>query len=170
MPYGRWRLVVEDGVRGEINGSLVSSRRKYSWSKTQAQRNIDAFRVGTAATVSTYLSWTPSSQTGRPIRTTKGGIARAFALIPGGSPHHADLCAWCSLDLRAAARMVRACSPAASRETRRRRAKLRRLCPCAGRGTCSMCGSALRIDPYRHPSATRCSSPPLLRYAPQLRP
>jgi len=32
------------------------------------------------------------------------------------------------------------------------------------------CGSAPRIDPYRHPSATRCSSPPLLRYAPQLRP
>ena len=31
-------------------------------------------------------------------------------------------------------------------------------------------GSAPRIDPYRHPSATRCSSPPLLRYAPQLRP
>ena len=32
------------------------------------------------------------------------------------------------------------------------------------------CGSAPRIDPHRHPSATRCSSPPLLRYAPQLRP
>src|SRR5690606_1496842 len=32
------------------------------------------------------------------------------------------------------------------------------------------CGSAPPIDPYRHPSATRCSSPPLLRYAPQLRP
>jgi threonyl-tRNA synthetase len=32
------------------------------------------------------------------------------------------------------------------------------------------CGSAPRIDPYRHPSATRCSSPPLLLYAPQLRP
>jgi hypothetical protein len=26
------------------------------------------------------------------------------------------------------------------------------------------CGSAPRIDPYRHPSATRCPSPPLLRY------
>jgi integrase len=32
------------------------------------------------------------------------------------------------------------------------------------------CGSAPPIDPYRHPSATRRSSPPLLRYAPQLRP
>jgi hypothetical protein len=26
------------------------------------------------------------------------------------------------------------------------------------------------LTPNRHPSATRCSSPPLLRYAPQLRP
>src|SRR5262245_33764186 len=33
-------------------------------------------------------------------------------------------------------------------------------------GKRARCGSAPRIDPYRHPSATRCSSPPLLRYAP----
>jgi hypothetical protein len=32
------------------------------------------------------------------------------------------------------------------------------------------CGSAPRSDAYRHPSATRCSSPPLLRYAPSCGP